>query len=128
MAGTRMPDTSRPERGVLLTGLLLLILGGNAAVLALYAANGIVPHLNLGPGARAALVAVPLANIAAAAGIWQWRRWGVYLWVAVSLAAPLVNWLVGAVPGRAMPIALLGSFVGINLVIFLVRRRWGAMS
>ncbi len=56
-----------------------------------------------------------------AAGIWGWRRWGVYGIVSVALFAFMLNWRIGgpvvAVPGLIGP-ALLVAVAGLSWAEF----------
>jgi hypothetical protein len=127
-SGRPSSDQVQSRRGTLLSMVLLLIIVGNAIVIGWYALNGIAPHASLSLGEQFMLGAVPILNIAAGVGIWQRRRWGIYLWVAVSLLAPSVNWFAGVMSSESLPTAYVGSAIGIGIVALLVRRSWNSTA
>jgi hypothetical protein len=62
-----------------------------------------------------------LLNVGFMAGVWGWRRWGVYGIVCVSLFAFMLNWRIGgpmiAAPGLIGP-ALLATVAGLSWAEF----------
>ncbi|MRV70216.1 hypothetical protein GJ700_00580 [Duganella sp. FT92W] len=59
-----------------------------------------------------------LLNVAAIVAIWTWRRWGVYLLLANTLAIFAINL---AILGGTAPFQ---GLIGAALILFCVYRKW----
>jgi hypothetical protein len=111
-----LPPEKVKRGGPLRTFLLLIaigsVVGGLAGVFSVAAGQ---EDNTLGPSALPRRVLVlslcGLMNVCFAAGVWGWRRWGVYGIVVVSLFAFMENWRIGgammAVPGLIGPALLI---------------------
>lgn len=66
------------------------------------------------------VLALGIANVVSIYGIFQWKRWGVYGLVAVLIASPVVELMIGTATGRD----LLQPFIQIGLFAFLLRGKW----
>jgi hypothetical protein len=116
-----------PERGGCLTAWLVVVMLANAG-LAFYYLTSVdtftnLPGLNISPAAIMFLALLGAVNVAAAVGIWMWKKWGFYLFGGSAAVATVVNLLSG------IPIfnALTG-LIGIAILWWLIRDKWQYMS
>jgi hypothetical protein len=58
-------------------------------------------------------------NFVAVLALWRWKRWGLYLFIAVALVGVVINLILG-VP---LVTTLIGV-VGVVILIVLVQSRW----
>jgi len=109
-------------RGMLLILSLASVVGSVAGLISVAAA----PEDNsLGPSPlprRVLMLSIcGLLNVGFMAGVWGWRRWGVYGIVCVSLFAFMLNFRIGGVaiaaPGLIGP-ALLATVAGLSWAEF----------
>ena len=115
-----------PRRAPLLTGLLTLSVLGNCIALV-----GIVGRVATVPAARSGyaladilIVATLLsASLLGIAGVWQWKRWGVYLFFGASLLSIAVVVLFGVVTWRVVL-----SLAIVVLIAVLVHRQWSSFG
>jgi hypothetical protein len=66
-----------------------------------------------------------MANFIAFLGIWWWRKWGVYAFIAISLIGFIVD-LTGTLGGGV--INLVRGLVLVSLLLILVRGKWSMME
>jgi hypothetical protein len=117
-----------PRRGVWLTIFLVLSFIGNAiaAIIAFVTGFNLLPSISeLGIAVittTAVLFALAATNIAFVVGIWQWKKWGVYGFSAVTIIVFIFN-----VIGSGFTSAALG-LVGLGVLLFLVRNVWTEME
>jgi hypothetical protein len=115
-----------PKRGGCLTAFLVVMFVINPLVAIYYLfAGGTV--LAAYPGAPAwtipVLIVFSLINTGLAIGIWNWKRWGVYGFGVAVIGIFIVNMAIG------VPIlSALSGFVGLIIMIFLVRPVWEHMD
>lgn len=124
MESSQQEQTLAPQRHGCLTAALLVfgVLTVLAALANLALHDRIAGNLINGPAwASQGVIAMGLLGIVAAVaifGLWQWRRWGLFLYVVVGLIVFGINVsLVGMLP------SLLG-LVGVVLITTLVMRQW----
>jgi hypothetical protein len=98
-------------RGGWLTAVLIFIAAHAAFTAVLLLALRKQPGEPPAPWLWAAAVLIALAEIAGAAGMWFWKRWGLYLFIAAILA--------GIVVGFLMLPSLITAFHGIIPVLIL---------
>lgn len=66
------------------------------------------------------------ANSGFALAIWKWKRWGVYGFVASALVAFVVNVLILGIAAGIL--GLLGLFINVLILYFLLRSVWSTME
>ncbi len=66
-----------------------------------------------------------MANFIAFLGIWWWRRWGVYAFIAISIIGFLVD-ISGTVGGGLFN--LMRGVVLVGLLLILIRNKWSMMD
>jgi hypothetical protein len=125
-AGVATAAPAKPARGGCLTSWLVLLLIANCVTALLTFLN---PDLVIRPFHRFSHGLVVLIGLAALANvvfvilIWNWRRVGFWGAVVVALLALPVNWYLG------MGILHIASgLLGIAILAFLVRTKWGAFK
>ncbi len=118
--GARSPDTPK-QRGGCLTALLVLMMIANPLVGLMYLVNGdAIQRAIHAPGwAIPVLGGASLLNFASAVGVWRFKKWGVYGFLAMSAVALTVNLIVGIAPLQIM-IGLIGPAI----LVALVRPLW----
>lgn len=109
-----------PERGGCLTIWLVIMMILNAMTALTYFLGG-VPWI--GSGMAILLGLLCLVNVASAVGVWQWKRWGVYAFVATAVLATIANILLGI----SLYIAVVG-LVGPVILGALVYDKWALMT
>jgi hypothetical protein len=62
-------------------------------------------------------------NVACAVGVWRFKRWGVYGFVAMAGVALVINIMLGIGPAQ-----LVGALIGPALLIALVRPNWSQFT
>jgi Sec-independent protein secretion pathway component TatC len=63
---------------------------------------------------------ISLLNMAAVVGIWQWKKWGVYLYVGLSVLSIVLSVIAGMSP----VMVIVSSLIGFAILFFLVRPLW----
>jgi len=116
----------KPERGFLLTFVLLLTMGFyflTAFSILVYLFGAAGPQVETPPGTNPRLLpyvaGLSLSCAIGAWGIWRWRRWGVYLFAAAAFVALVID--------LSLPKPALGSFFQVAvllLIILLIRKKW----
>ena len=105
----------KPERGCLLTGAIILVgISGLLSLLVIFGENGFktagIPTWFI---AAAAIAAV--ADIVAAIGLWQWKYWGLYLYLAATVVSIVLGLLATGSAlfafSRIIPVAIVGYFM-----------------
>ncbi|MGD0526481.1 MAG: hypothetical protein ABSE49_15140 [Polyangiaceae bacterium] len=111
----------RAERGGCLTAFLVLVLIANPLVaLGYFLAGDAMNAVTRGHDwARPVLGLMCLVNVACAVGVWRFKRWGVYGFVAMAALGLVVNLTLGVGVG-----SFLGAFVGPAILVALVRPLW----
>lgn len=135
--GTGKPE--KPKRGALLTTLLSILTFGavltvSGALLGMTALRG--GHANdaspLGAAAPQAaylvklllvVMAIGIAQLVCAVGMWSWKRWGVYGFVGLSLLQFLMSSRVSPDHHFSM-----SGIVWIALVLVATLPKWGAFE
>lgn len=113
---------THPNRGCWLTGFLILVMVRNifAAGLAVVLYRQEV-QLAL-PWLVPTLLILSVADIAAAIGLWNWKRWGLTLYAASTIGAIAVGIILTGTMYIAfyelIPIAILGAIVGTRWSLF----------
>lgn len=103
------------ERGCLLTGFLVLVVIINLArTVILYFASQDAVAENLWFYGVSVLIGV--LTIAAAFGMWRWKRWGLGLYIVGSLVGMAISLVVTGWPlilfYDAIPLLILGAAIG----------------
>jgi hypothetical protein len=121
-----MVENERPRSGCLTVYLVLVIVFSLLSAVQ-YLAMGAVVRAGLEqmgmsvPGWYLPLMGVlSLAQIAFAIGIWQWKRWGVYGFVGLSLLSIVFNMVAGISP----VFTIIASAIGLGILFFVVRPLW----
>lgn len=119
---TTPPGPPEMPRGGCLTAFLVLMIVANAGTALLYFLNPgpiIAQFPRLGGGPLALLGVGMLLNIVLATLVWQWRRVGVYGFIAVALVVFPINLYVG-IPLIRATVGLAGPLI----LALLVRPKW----
>lgn len=110
------------ERGGCLTAWLALMLIANAATAFYYITSGSALQQAF-PSTPSwmflILAALGIVNLISVFGLWTWKRWGFYLFIATSLVALVINLSLG--------LSILSSLVGligVAILWFLLRDKW----
>jgi hypothetical protein len=121
-----MVENERPRSGCLTVYLVLMIVFSLLGAVQYLAMGGAMRQTmaQLGttlPGWYLPVMGVfSLASVATAVGIWQWKRWGVYGFVGISLLSLVINLVAGISPG----FSIIASVVGLAILFYLVRPLW----
>ncbi len=112
-AQSKKKQVVKKERGALLTTVLVVIaVQGIFAAYLYYTQNNAVEAQR--PWILSAMVLHSLANIAAAIGLFYWKKWGLYVYAASALVA-VVAGLLSGVPGalwyQILPVFILGWII-----------------
>lgn len=79
--------THKPERGCALTGAIILVgISGLISLIVAFGENGF-KTTGLPTWFIAAAVGTAIADIVAAIGLWGWKKWAYYLYLAATLVA-----------------------------------------
>jgi hypothetical protein len=108
---------AKKERGVVLTvALVIMVLHGLVAAY-MYSTLDTSPDINR-PYLISLMVIHFLANVAAAAGIYYWKKWGLYAYAGSSIIALVVGLLafgMWSIYYMILPLVILG---------FILRSKW----
>jgi len=124
--GARTPNTgAKPDiaRGGCLTAFLVAIIIINAGGL-LYSLNDADYHRSFTQELQLLIGVDGVLNIVVAALVWQWRRVGVYGFIALKLLEFPLNLYVG-IPVKP---ATLGLLFALLILALLVRPRWARFA
>ena len=108
----------RKERGIGLTIVLVLVMIHSILTTFAYLRYTQNPTSNITPWILTALFLAGVAKFVAAAAIWMWERWGIY----VFLGATLVNVAVGILLTGTTLIAF-NEILPVAILAWLVRDR-----
>jgi hypothetical protein len=108
----------RKERGIGLTIVLVLVMIHSILTIFAYLRYTNNPTSNIAPWILTALFLAGVAKFVAAAAIWMWERWGIYLF----LGATLVNVAVGILLTGTTLIAF-NEILPVAILAWLVRDR-----
>lgn len=124
MTNVDRPVATAPQRHGCLTAILIVfgLLSALAAIMNLALRDRLASNLPNAPAwAPTGVMAMGLLGliaVAALVGLWFWKRWALFLYLAVGLSVFVLNiQLVGLVP------SLLG-LIGLILVTVFVLRQW----
>jgi hypothetical protein len=111
-AAARPAPVVKPQRGTWLTiAIVLIAIHGVFDTVALLLIRK-SEFYNPPPWLWVLAFAIGLATLAAAVALWYWKRWGLYLYLAASVASIVVGVIVFPVFGIAfynlIPVAILG--------------------
>jgi hypothetical protein len=118
---------STPERGGCLTIWLVLMIIAFAFSAFNYLVNGAQVAAAL-PGAVPSwaftvLGIAAVVGVVSAIGLWMWKKWGFYGYIAVAVVALIINAIIGLlVPG------IVGAAIGIGILWFLVKDKWASFA
>lgn len=107
----------KKDRGIALTIALIIMAVHGAFAAYLYHSLSVAPEIQR-PWLLSLMVIHSLANILAAAGIFYWKKWGLYIYSAstiLSLVAGLISVGAWSVFYMVLPVAILG---------WLLRTKW----
>jgi hypothetical protein len=114
--------TTQRERGGCLTVWLVLVLIANPLTAIYYLVSGqeLLRQLPGFPGwALPVLAVAAAANFVFAIGMWMWKKWGIYGFIASAAVALVINIIAGlVVPG------IISAIISIGILLFLVRDKW----
>jgi hypothetical protein len=120
-SNTKSSNKKKPaikkERGVLLTGALIIMAIHGIFAAYLYSTLSTAPEVQR-PWIISMMVLHFLANIAAAVGIFFWKKWGLYIYAAstiLALVAGLISIGIWSVFYMVLPLAIVG---------WLLRTKW----
>ena len=103
----------KKERGIGLTIVLILIMIHSILTIFAYLRYTNNPQSSLTPWVVTSLFIVAVGKFVAAAALWMWERWGIYLFLACSLALVAIG------------LVLTGSlYVAINEIIPVAILAW----
>jgi hypothetical protein len=107
-------SSSHHERGCLLTGFLVLVIAINLIrTVILYVASQDAVEENF--WFYGASILLGLTTIVAAFGMWSWKRWGLGLYIVVSLIGMVISLVVTGWPlilfYDTIPLLILGAAV-----------------
>lgn len=103
----------KKERGIGLTIVLILIMIHSILTIFAYLRYTNNPQSSLTPWVVTSLLIIGVAKFVAAAALWMWERWGIYLFLACSLALVAIG------------LVLTGSlYVAINEIIPVAILAW----
>ena len=108
----------KKERGVLLTIALVIMAVHGIIAAFMYNSMSTAPEVQR-PWIISMMVVHSLANIAAAIGIFYWKKWGLYVYAAstvIALVAGLLSVGIWSVFYMVLPLAIVG---------WLLRSKWG---
>ncbi len=107
----------KKEHGVILTIVLIVMALHGIAAAYLYYSMSTAPQVQR-PWILGMMVVHFLANIAAAAGIYYWKKWGLYVYAAstiIALVAGLISIGIWSVWYMLLPLVIIG---------WLLRSKW----
>ncbi|HVU14261.1 MAG TPA: hypothetical protein VHD90_23440 [Phototrophicaceae bacterium] len=113
---------SQQQRGGCLTiWLVLAFIGGIFSVISyLTSTSTFIQAYPTATSATFILLAIASALIViGAVGLWMWKRWGFYAYVAGAIVAVVANFTIGI--GLA---GLVGALIGLGILWFLIRNKW----
>jgi hypothetical protein len=115
--GKATPQVKHKEHGAVLTIVIILIAFHGIIAAAAYNSMTTAPDVNR-PWIAGLMVLHSLANIVAAAGIYSWKKWGLYLYAAstvVAIVAGLLSVGMWSVFYMLLPAVIVG---------WLLRTKW----
>ncbi|MEP7290920.1 MAG: hypothetical protein ABI835_04010 [Chloroflexota bacterium] len=117
-----MSTMSNQERGGCLTAWLAVMLLANAAAGVSYIV-GISTMQQVYPNVSSVifllLAGLAVVNLVSVYGLWTWKKWGFYLFIATASVALLINISMG------IPLSTsLFGLIGIGILGILLRDRW----
>lgn len=114
------------KRGGCLTAFLIFMIAANGLSALLYLLGGSVLGAQLPdytPWVITALGVLGLANAISAIGVWMWKRWGFYGYLAVTVLSFALNVYIG----QNIVSSLMG-FIGVITLYLLMRPVWNQME
>jgi hypothetical protein len=111
-------QVKKKEHGAVLTIILILMAVHGIAAAYLYSTMSSAPEVQR-PWIIGMMVVHSVANIVAAAGIYYWKKWGLYLYGAstiLALVAGLISIGIWSVFYMVLPLAIVG---------WVLRSKWG---
>jgi hypothetical protein len=121
------------DRGIFLTVLLALsALGLALGVIGLFAVNALPTTAVLPGWYKMYEIASLVISAAVIYGIWNWKKWGVYLLAVGYILGLVVNFMItgslyssmGAAGGAAQAGGIVGTLVIIGLWYWAIYRKW----
>jgi hypothetical protein len=109
---------TRKKRGALLSILIFLI--GIHAILGILVTYSYLKQDYIGqkPWILGVLIAVSVANLVAAVGIWYWKQWGIYVYILTTVVAATMSIVltgnVWASLYQFIPVAILGYVISLQ--------------
>jgi hypothetical protein len=115
---TTVKKPVKKTHGALLTILIALI--GIHGILGIYLISSSIKQVYISqrPWALALLIAVSIADLVAAIGIWYWKQWGIYVYifatVAVASMTVVLTANVWASLYQFIPVAILSYVISLQ--------------
>ncbi len=108
-------ESYKPERGCLLVGAIILVgVSGLISLLTILGENSFTTA-NIPTWFLAAAAAAAVADIVAAFGLWGWKKWAYYLYLASTLVSIVLGLLATGSAlfafSRIIPFAIVGYIV-----------------
>jgi len=120
-AGEGNESAEHPGLGGCLIALLIVMIVGNAWMMVIYslAALGKLELPGRAPWIVPTFLAAAVVNITALAGIFNSRRWGMYLAMTSAAVIFVLNLVLGV-----NPLSALLGLIGPGLLLLLIRPMW----
>ena len=103
------------QRNTLLTIALVLVILHGILVVALFWAGAPETQRTVGSIALWLTILAAVGDVVAAVGMWNWKRWGIYLYAIATVAAA-----VGALLATGSMLFLFGSMLPAIIVLYIV--------
>ena len=108
----------KKERGWLLTLFLILIIGSGILEAVLYIVQRRQDSVLQAPVLLALAILHAVLNVIAGIGVWYWKKWGVYLYVASSVLGVIIGVIAVG------PIAFFSVLLPVIILGYLIAAKW----
>ena len=108
----------KKERGVLLATFLILVIASGIIQAVLYVAQRRQDADLAMPIILALGIVHAALNVIAAIGIWNWKKWGVYLYIGSSVLGVIIGVIAVG------PIAFFSMLLPVILLGYLIATKW----
>ena len=108
----------KKERGVLLATFLILVIASGIIQAVLYVAQRRQDADLTMPIILALGIVHAVLNVIAAIGIWNWKKWGVYLYIGSSVLGVIIGVIAVG------PIAFFSMLLPVILLGYLIAAKW----
>ena len=112
---SKVKQHKKPERGGLLTAAIVFVVIHGLLVLAVALGDNELRSVDTPDWYLPALLIVALLDIVAGYGLWTWKMWGLYLYLAATIVVIILGLAatgsLGVVFSRFIPFAIVGYIV-----------------